>query len=35
MIVTAVVCLIGVAAALATRGRHAPTPIENKAEASV
>ena len=35
MIFTAVVCLIGVAAALATRGRKAPTPIENGAETSV
>jgi multisubunit Na+/H+ antiporter MnhC subunit len=35
MIFTAVVCLIGVAAALATRRRNVPTPIEDKAEANV
>ncbi|HXA32481.1 MAG TPA: hypothetical protein VNV87_09500, partial [Acidimicrobiales bacterium] len=30
MIVTAVVCLIGVAAALATRGQRAPAPVGNE-----
>lgn len=35
MIFTAAVCLIGLAAALATRGANTPTPVEKKAEASV
>jgi hypothetical protein len=35
MIATAVVCLIGVAAALATRGQRAPTPVGNKASTSM
>lgn len=34
MIVTATVCLIGVAAALATRGQRALTPVTNKAPTS-
>jgi hypothetical protein len=35
MIVTAVVCLMGVAAALATGGEHGPTPVGKKASTSM
>ena len=34
MTVTAVVCLVGVAAALATRRHGAPTPVGNKVSTS-